>query len=99
MQSRPSSRAASTRTSPSSLMLSFPMRMGAQKPSALIEAATSRTCSGAILRTFLFAGGSWSSARWMTSSDGKTSLRRACAGAISAIPLRRRRALGLQLLG
>ena len=36
-------RAASTRTSPSMTFVALPMRTGAQKPKALIEAATSRT--------------------------------------------------------
>ena len=47
---RPRSFAASTRASPSRTILSLPTRTGSQKPSALTEAAISRTCAGSSLR-------------------------------------------------
>ena len=62
----------------------LPMRMGSQKPSALIEAATSRTWAGSILRT-LRAGVRSSSRRDVHKIEiGRASLRGACAGDESA---------------
>ena len=73
------------------------MRIGKQKPTAPIEAATSRECDGSIFRTSRFVGGGSLSGTLIKPSVGSTSLRKTLSTARWPRPLRRRRPLAFRL--